>query len=286
MNADCIGQTRGMDGIGLAFDEVAELYERVRPRYPAALFDDVNALTGAQPGTRVIEVGCGPGQATVGLLARGWHVHAVEPGPAMAARARDNFVGLPFTVDVTTFDDWVSPTTFDMLFSATAYHWVAPDMRWRLASAVLEPGGPLVLATNRTVAGGEFHEVYRASADLHARLAPEVEFGLSPTAETIIGEVNERSHDIGAVWEVADSKSGPSRAGTLFEPPEIRSYEWSVAYDTADATGLLRTYSPYLRVPRERRDRLLEGIADVIRDDFGGTVTRRYLAVLAVAKRR
>jgi SAM-dependent methyltransferase len=275
-----------MDGIGLAFDEVAELYERVRPRYPAALFDDVTALTGAQPGTRVIEVGCGPGQATVDLLARGWHVHAVEPGPAMASRARDKFAGLPFTVDVTTFDDWAPPTTFDMLFSATAYHWVDPEVRWPLAAAVLGPGGSLVLATNRTVAGGEFHEVYRASADLHARHAPEIEFGLSPAAGTILNEVNEVRHDIGAVWEVAEPKSGPSQAGALFEPPEIRSYEWSVAYDTADAIALLGTYSPYLRVPRERRARLLDGIADVIRDEFGGTVTRHYLAVLAVAERR
>lgn len=275
-----------MDGIGLAFDEVAELYDRVRPRYPAALFDDVATLTGAEKGARVLEVGCGPGQATGDLLARGWHVHAVEPGVAMAARARDNFAGRPFTVDLAKFDDWDPPGTFDMLFSATAYHWVAPDVRWPLAAAVLEPGGALVLTTNRTVAGGEFHEVYRASADLHARHAPEIEFGLSPSAETIIDEVSERSHDIGAVWELAETKSGTSRAGTLFEPPELRSYEWSVAYDTADAIGLLRTYSPYLRVPPERRSRLLDGISDIIRDEFGGTVTRRYLAVLAVAKRR
>lgn len=275
-----------MDGIGLAFDEVAELYDRVRPRYPAALFDDVATLTGAQPGTRVLEVGCGPGQATVDLLARGWHVHAVEPGAAMAARARDNFAGRSFTLDVTTFDDWDPPSTYDMLFSATAYHWVAPDVRWPRAASVLEPGGALVLATNRTVEGGEFHEVYRASADLHASHAPEIEFGLSPSAATILDEVDEARHDIGAVWEVAETKSGPSRAGTLFESPEIRSYEWSVAYDTADAIALLGTYSLYLRVPRERRTRLFDGMADIIRDDFGGTVNRSYLAVLAVAERR
>jgi SAM-dependent methyltransferase len=275
-----------MDGIGLAFDEVAELYDRVRPRYPTALFDDVATLTGARPGTQVLEVGCGPGQATIDLLARGWHVHAVEPGAAMAARARDNFAGRSFTVDVTTFDDWDPPTTYDMLFSATAYHWVAPDVRWPRAAEVLEPGGALVLATNRTVEGGEFHEVYRASADLHARHAPEIEFGLSPSAATILDEVDEARHDIGAVWEVVESKSGPSRAGALFEPPALRSYEWSVAYETADAIGLLQTYSPYLRVPPDRRARLLDGIADIVRDQFGGTVTRRYLAVLAVAERR
>jgi SAM-dependent methyltransferase len=274
-----------MDAIGLTFDEVAEVYDRVRPRYPAGLFDDLAALTGAGPGTRVLEVGCGTGQATRDLLARGWHVHAVEPGAAMATRATANLAGRPFTVDVARFDDWVPPATFDVLFSATAYHWVAPELRWRKAAAVLEPGGALALATNRTVAGGTFDGVYRASAELHARHAPEIEFGLPQEARTILDEVDAARPDVGALWQAAESKSGPSLAGPLFTPPELRTYQWTVTYDTADAVGLLSTYSSYLRVPAERRARLLDGIADIVATDFGGTVTRRYLAVLAVAKR-
>jgi SAM-dependent methyltransferase len=275
-----------MDPIALAFDDVAELYERVRPRYPAELFDDLAALTGAPGQARVLEVGCGPGQATRDLLARGWHVHAVEPGTAMAQRAAAAFAGLPFTVDVTTFEDWAPRgATFDVLFSATAYHWVAPAVRWRLAAAVLEPGGALALATNRTVAGGTFDDVYRASAELHARHAPEVDFGLPQTAASILAEMTAAPDDIGAVWQAGEPKSGPSLAGPLFAPPELRSYEWTVSYDTADAVALLATYSPYLRVPPERRARLLAGIADVIRTDHGGTVSRRYLGVLAVARR-
>jgi SAM-dependent methyltransferase len=285
MTADCIRQTLDMDGIGLRFDEVAELYDRVRPGYPAELFDDVASLTGARPGTNVLEVGCGPGQATRDLLARGWRVHAVEPGAAMAAHAGANFAGGPFTVDVARFDDWETDETFDMLFSATAYHWVAPEVRWTRAAAVLTPDGAIALATNRTIAGGEFDEVYRASADLHARYGPEIDFGIPVSARSIMDEIHAARHDIGAVWTDADPKAGRSLAGPLFTPPEIRSYEWETTYDTADAVGLLSTYSSYLRVPAERRVKLLDGIADIVEKDFGGSVTRRYLGVLAVAKR-
>jgi SAM-dependent methyltransferase len=258
----------------------------VRPGYPDELFDDVVTLTGAPSGTNVLEVGCGPGQATRGLLARGWHVHAVEPGVAMAAHAAANFAGRPFTVDVARFEDWETRETFDLLFSATAYHWVAPEVRWTKAAAVLAPGGAIALATNRTVAGGEFDEVYRASADLHARYGPEIDFGIPVTARSVMDEIHAARHDIGAVWTDADPKSGRGHAGPLFTPPEIRSYEWETTYDTADAVGLLSTYSSYLRVPAERRAKLLGGIADIIGRDFGGSVTRRYLGVLAVAKRR
>jgi len=275
-----------MDAIGLRFDDVAELYDRVRPSYPAELFDDLATLTGVRPGATVLEVGCGTGQATRGLLDRGWHVHAVEPGPAMAARAGENFTGRAFTVDVTRFDDWdPAGATFPVLFSATAYHWVAPEVRWTKAAAVLDGDGVIALATNRTVAGGQFDEVYRASADLHARHAPEIDFGLPVTARSIMDEIRAARHDIGAVWDGADPKSGPSLAGPLFAPPAIRFYEWEMSYGTADAVALLSTYSSYLRVPPERRTRLLDGIADIVETDFGGTVTRRYLGVLAVAER-
>ncbi|TDV51942.1 class I SAM-dependent methyltransferase [Actinophytocola oryzae] len=274
-----------MSEIGLSFDAVADVYDRVRPRYPAELYDDVAALTGAPPDASVLEVGCGSGQATRGLLARGWHVHAVEPGPAMAARARAN-LDAGFTVDVTRFEDWdPAGRTFDLLFSATAYHWVAPEVRWKKAAAVLRPGASIVLATNRTVAGATFDDVYRASADLHARYAPEIDFGLPVSAASILAEVTASAHDIGTLWAEAETKAGPSDAGELFTPPGIRSYEWTVDYDAADGAALLATYSMYLRVPPERRAKLLDGIADIIRTDLGGTVTRRYLAVLAVAER-
>lgn len=274
-----------MDGLGLTFDQIAERYDRVRPGYPAQVFDDVAALTGVPAGARVLEVGPGPGTATRDLLARGWRVHGLEPGATLAARATENLAGQPFTVEVTRFDDWVPDGTYAMLFSATAYHWVAPEVRWRLAADVLEPGGALVLVTNRTVAGGNFNDIYHASEELHARYAPEIEFGLSPSASSILASIHAAADDIGAVWEAAETKAGHSRAGALFTPPEIRSYEWEAAYDADDAAALLSTYSMYLRVPPERREALLAGVADIVRTEFGGIATRRYLAILAVAHR-
>jgi SAM-dependent methyltransferase len=275
-----------MDGLGLAFDQIADRYDRVRPGYPERVFDDIAALTGIPAGARVLEVGPGPGTATRDLLARGWRVHGIEPGAALAARATENLAGQAFTVDVTRFDDWVPDGTYDMLFSATAYHWVAPEARWRLAAGVLAPRGALALVTNRTVAGGNFNDIYQASAELHTRYAPEIDFGLSPPASSILEQVHAAADDIGALWDSAETKAGHSQAGALFTAPVIRSYEWETAYDADDAAALLSTYSPYLRVPPERRAPLLSGVTDIVRADFGGVATRRYLAVLAVAWRR
>ena len=53
--------------LGLVFDEVPDLYDRVRPRYPDDLFADLVAITGMDERSSVLEVGCGTGQATRSL---------------------------------------------------------------------------------------------------------------------------------------------------------------------------------------------------------------------------
>jgi protein-L-isoaspartate O-methyltransferase len=82
-------------GLRATFTEDAELYDRVRPGYPLALFDDLAELANVGPHCRVLEIGCGTGQATVPLARRGWRVVAVELGPQMASVARRKLAAFP-----------------------------------------------------------------------------------------------------------------------------------------------------------------------------------------------
>ena len=67
----------------LVFGEVAGLYDRARPGYPASLIDDL--VRWAQPGARALEIGAGTGKATRLLAARGVSVLGIEPSAEMAA---------------------------------------------------------------------------------------------------------------------------------------------------------------------------------------------------------
>jgi SAM-dependent methyltransferase len=80
-----------MAELGLVFDEDPERYARARPGYPPEIFAAMRELGGLVAGARVLEVGAGTGQATVGLLAAGAEVTAVEPGPGLAAALRQRF---------------------------------------------------------------------------------------------------------------------------------------------------------------------------------------------------
>ena len=132
------------------FGEVAELYDRARPAYPDALVQDVLDFVG-KISPRILEVGAGTGKATVLFAQRDLEIVALEPSTEMAAvlhRHGDGFPGVTFAVS--TFEDWVlEPAAFDLVISAQAWHWVAPDVGYVKAHAALAPRGTLALFWNR-----------------------------------------------------------------------------------------------------------------------------------------
>lgn len=125
------------------FNGVADAYQAARPSYPTELYDDLVALTGLSPGDRLLEIGCATGKATLPLLARGFSVVCVELGSELARVARANFAGLPGEVHVGAFESWQTDERFDLVYAATAWHWIDPEVRYRKARALLRPGGHL-----------------------------------------------------------------------------------------------------------------------------------------------
>ena len=130
------------------FDRAAEDYQRTRPVCPPRLFDDLMRLAGLNAGDRVIEIGCGSGQATAPLAERGLAITAIELGPELAAIARRRLAGFPNVEVVTTsFEDW-SPhgAPFDAVVAVSSLHWVDPQLRYAKSHALLRSGGALVVA--------------------------------------------------------------------------------------------------------------------------------------------
>ena len=88
------------------FDAAAALYDRARPEYPGALFDDLVALADLKPGDHLLEVGCATGKATRPLARRGYRITCVELGTELAAVARQNMTGLEVEVVQAAFEQW------------------------------------------------------------------------------------------------------------------------------------------------------------------------------------
>lgn len=258
--------------LGGIFDEDAELYDRARPGYPPELYDGLADLAGARPGSRVLEVGCGTGQATVPLAGRGCRITAVEAGARMAAIARRNLAGVA-SVEVVTarFESWPLPREpFDAVVSATAFHWIDPAVRVAKAADALRPGGALAVVRSQHVRGGTegfFVEVQRCYERFDPRTPPGLRL---PAAADIDG---------------ADHAREVERSGR-FGPTAFRRYEQDLTCTTSEYLELLRTYSGHRDLPDAARSGLLGCVAGLIEGRYEGRVTKRYLIELGVSHRR
>jgi SAM-dependent methyltransferase len=130
------------------FDRAAEDYQRTRPVCPPRLFDDLIDLAGLEAGDRVIEIGCGTGQATVPLAERGLAVTAIELGAGLAAIARRRLTGFPAAEVVTcSFEDWQPQgARAGAVVAVNSLHWIDPQLRYSKPYELLRPRGVLAVA--------------------------------------------------------------------------------------------------------------------------------------------
>src|SRR3954469_8805397 len=259
---------------GRVFDEVPELYDRVRPGYPDQLFSDLASIAGLGEGSLVLEVGCGTGQATRSLAALNVSVTAVEPGAGMVAVARRRLEALrKVEIEESSFEEWDDRSRrFHLLLAASSWHWVDPSIGWRRAHDVLHRGGWMALIGHVVGRDPEDVVVYAETADIHEQLCPgNPDWGLPPLEE----DVRATSEGWGLVTDPGD----------LFGPTTVRWYPTSQVLDGTRFADLLRSTSPYLRLNTEVRERLLDGVAERIRTRMGDRAVRRYLTVLRVGQR-
>lgn len=241
----------------LSFGSIAELYDRTRPSYPAALVDDVLAFCGVQR-PRVLDVGAGTGRATVLFAARALSVLAIEPSAEMAAIGRRNCAqfGDAVSFELEDFERWQpGDRRFDLLISGQAWHWVAPGVRTERARALLAAGGALALFWNtQQWRRSELFEPVRAAYD---ELVPG--FRATPGA---------RSHS-GAAW---GEHARELEAAPGFAAPEYRCYEWATTVTTAQYVDVTRTQSDHIGLQPDLRERLLAAVGNVI-NEAGGSFT-------------
>ncbi len=256
------------------FDRVAPLYDGARPGYPEALFDDVVALSGVPPGGRILEIGCGTGQATVPLARRGYRILCVELGENLAAVARRKLATYP-QVEVRTgaFEDWpAEENAFDLAVSAEAFHWLDQTDAYRKIARALRPGGAIATFWNRHVRSDKSGGLFEAAQEIYERETPEI--------------VKPEDHKgLPRPDEVSGRVEGISETG-FFDEVTVRKYRWDAEYDADSYIRLLSTYSGHIALDGTSRERLFRGIAELINTKFGGRIVKGYVSVLYVARVR
>ena len=252
----------------LSFGEVAELYDRARPSYPDALVEDLIELARADT---ALEVGAGTGKATVLFAERGVSVLALEPSAEMAQVARRNCARYPgVSIRQVEFEQWQPEgERFPLLYSAQAWHWVAPEQRFVRARAALRDDG--LLAPFWTRVSWEkctLQEPLRAAYD---------RAGAEQTPSDAMDP--RRPADTG--WRDRWKREVDGAAG--FHRPETRVYRWAQDYQAVDYLALLSTHSAQLIRAAPAREALLRGVEKAIAA-HGGAIRIPYATELCLAR--
>src|SRR5882724_8335849 len=159
------------DALRKSFDEEALLYNKIRPRYPGALFSALMEITHLPLHAQLLEIGPGTGQATEPLAKRGYNIVAVELGANLAAVARESLKNYPNVQVITgAFEDAeFSTESFDLVYSATAFHWIRPEVRFAKPYDLLKPGGHLAVIHTNHVSDEKGDEFFYATQPMYEK---------------------------------------------------------------------------------------------------------------------
>lgn len=245
------------------FGSVAELYDRARPTYPPAIFDDLRELAGLERGSRVLEIGPGTGKATAELVRRGYEVTGIELSSDLAEIARRNVPEAE--IEVGDFETWEPRDSgFDAIVAFAAFHWIAPALRYAKPARLLRPGGALAAIHGPHVLPDDGDPFFAEVQEDYDAVVPHPDNGPPPPPEKAEGWTND------------------FRASGVFESVEERRHLQPLTFTADGFVALLGTFSDNLALPAEQRDELFRRIHARIAARPSGTVTEHHMLVLTV----
>ena len=259
------------DRLKVTFESAADRYHGARPDYPDELYEMLIATADLRPGARLLEVGPGTGKATLPLAERGFQITALELGPRLAAVARRRLAGHDRVQIVQhAFETWQPPDgeRFDLVYAATAWHWVDPAVGYQLAWRWLRPGGHLAIWTAQHVLPDDGDPFFLEIQDVYD------EIGESLPSDRYFPKPGSLPTDQRAI-----------EGSGLFRITLAKEFIWARSYTAEQYIALLDTFSGHIDMAQWQRDRLYGEIRRRLAGRPDGTLLRHWGAVLQVASR-
>lgn len=255
------------------FNVDAERYHAMRPKYPPELVEKIIKDTGLSGNARLLEIGPGTGQATEPLAKRGYVITAIELGDELASKAREALRAFPNVKVVTgAFEDVELPkASFDLIYSATAFHWIQPEVKYTKTYQLLKPGGYLAIIHTEHVSDEAGDKFIDASRPLYVKYT---------SAEAPVNKIQDFR-----LPHLADLKPPKDIDTALFALENFSVFPLVITYTAQEYVDLLATYSPNIALPEEKRTAFFDGIKELIVAEFGGQLDKHYGMTLALLRR-
>ena len=242
----------------IIFDEIVANYDKVRWGYPDELYMDIIRYSRPEKGKKALEIGAGTGKATVRFLDRGYDITVVEMGVNMTEFLLDRFKGYTnFNVVTATFEDTsLEEAQYDLIYAASAFHWVDAEIGCPKVYRLLKEGGTFALFRNNAVpADGE--ELYEEIQTLYIKY-------YNSYYTSIKRPVRKSREDFSKPSEIYKSFRFEDLERYGFREVTMKLYDASQTYSADEYIALLDTYSDHRGLPDDNRTALYAGIREAI----------------------
>lgn len=241
---------RGEKLFDASFDKFAKTYDKVRPRYPIQLYKDIQTFCDISSQTNLLEIGTGSGIATEEIAKLRARIITVEPGDNLVEVAKQNLSGyhnIRFICDTFENCDFEN-RQFDIILSATTFHWLEKDSKYYDCYRYLKDNGFLVLYWNSFCR--ENSPIMKEIDEVYAR-------NLSATYE--------RRSDVNrGVLDKVIKREQELIQSEYFYISALKRYRTEYHYDADSYVALLNTYPKIIKLSSDVRDKFLAEIREVI----------------------
>lgn len=262
------------------FDEIVMNYDKIRWSYPDKLFADVIRYSGPEKGKKALEIGAGTGKATAPFLDTGYVVTAVEMGTNMTEFLSEKFKDYTdFNVITATFEDvLLEEASYDLIYAASAFHWVDAEIGCPKVFRLLKSGGAFALFRNNPVpAVGE--ELYEEIQSVYEKYYNSYYISkVRPVRKS-------KSKD--EFWKPYEIYKGFGFEGLEqygFSEVTMKLYDASRTYNADEYIALLDTYADHRGLPDDNRAALYAGIKEAILK-YGGHYKLDYIFQLYMGRK-
>ncbi|MFD1175881.1 class I SAM-dependent methyltransferase [Paenibacillus puldeungensis] len=251
----------------LTFNEDPQNYDQLRPSYVTELFDDIIHYSELTNSKSALEIGIGTGKATLPFLKTGCKVTAVELGKDLAEYVKQKFSEFRnFEVINLDFEQYTAEgNQYDLIYSATAFHWIPQELGLTKAYSLLTPGGTIALFWNHPFVGRGDDALHQEIRKAYAKYRPP---------EKTLTEFDESS-----LKPYTDALSTYG-----FKDVRAKIYRQTRQLNAQEYISLLNTYSDHRALEEKVKAGLEYEIAQSI-DKFGGLITIYDTIDLYLAKK-
>lgn len=256
-----------IQGLEWTFNTQAEKYEKMRPGYVSELYDDIFKSVHLDKDSNVMEIGIGGGQATLPVLKTGCRVMAVEYGEDLVRICCEKFNDYPgFSAVVGKFEDsHFEGDSYDLIYSASAFHWVPEEIGYRKVFDLLKRGGVFARFANHPYKDKGREGLHEAIQRIYSVYMPGSPAPSEYTALNASGRA-----DIAKKYGFTDIS--------------YKLYHRMRTFTSKKYIELLGTYSDHIAIEEKTRNIFFSEIESAI-EGFGGQITIYDTIDLQLAKK-